>query len=295
MPGGEPRGGQPYRVDDVLVACAAAQVPGQRFLDLGIAGCCDIAQQVVRRDDQARCAGPALDRAGLDDRLLHHIGCARVAQALHGAHLATLRLPGRDQAGAHRHVVEPDRAGPAFALLAGVLRARQAEPFPQQEQQRLALPHVVRDCGGTVDRARHAHRRPSSWYDRHSLAVLARTSSIGSAAWATRSPKRWTVEPGSVWRESHSPCSASSAVRNSSAASAGRAVGAADPRPVPAQPRRGSSAIANEDTAMTMALRTPTLANCSGPRALGTRIVAISSSGASTLRLTPVKNSRTLI
>src|SRR5262249_31147182 len=51
------------------------------------------------------------------------------------------------------------------------------------------------------------------------------------------------------------------------------------------------SATANEHTAMTMALRTPTFENCCGPSAAGTRTAAISSSGASAERFTPVKNS----
>ena len=83
--------------------------------------------------------------------------------ALHGAHVPALRLAGRDQAGAHHDAVEVDRAGPALALLAGVLGARQAEPLAEHEQQRLALPHVVGDRGRAVDRAGHAHRRCSCW------------------------------------------------------------------------------------------------------------------------------------
>ena len=114
---------------------------------------------------------------------------------------------------------------------------------------------------------------------------------MGAAASATRSPNRRTTGSGSAPGESHSPRSASSAARNSSAAGAGRGVGAAEPKPVPARPRPGCSAIANEHTAMTMALRTPTLENCCGPSATGTRTAAISSSGASADRFTPVKNS----
>ena len=52
-----------------------------------------------------------------------------------------------------------------------------------------------------------------------------------------------------------------------------------------------SRETANEQTAMTMALRGPTFANCWGPRAAGTRIVRMSSSGAIALRFGPVQNS----
>ena len=54
---------------------------------------------------------------------------------LYGADVPPLRLPGGDQARADHHAVQVDRAGPAFALLAGVLGAGQAEPLAQHEQQ----------------------------------------------------------------------------------------------------------------------------------------------------------------
>ena len=68
-------------------------------------------------------------------------------------------------------------------------------------------------------------------------------------------------------------------------------VGAADPMAVRTVRPGTSRETANEQTAMTMALRGPTFANCWGPRAAGTRIVRMSSSGAITLRLGPVQNS----
>ena len=52
-------------------------------------------------------------------------------------------------------------------------------------------------------------------------------------------------------------------------------------RPVP----RSS---ANEHTAITIALRVPTFANCCGPAARGIQTAAISSSAPSTLRFGPV-------
>jgi hypothetical protein len=65
-------------------------------------------------------------------------------------------------------------------------------------------------------------------------------------------------------------------------------VGAAEPIPVPTRPCSGCNAIANEDTAMTIAFRTPTFENCCGPDAAGTWIAAISSSGSRAERFTPV-------
>ena len=75
-----------------------------------------------------------------------------------GHDLAPLGLPRRDQARAHQHAVEVDRARPALALLARVLGARQRHPLAQHVQQRLALPEPVDLARLAVDRARQAHR-----------------------------------------------------------------------------------------------------------------------------------------
>ena len=61
--------------------------------------------------------------------------------------------------------------------------------------------------------------------------------------------------------------------------------------PVPTRRASGCSASANEQTAITIALRVPTLANCCGPARRRTWTAVISSSGSSALRFTPMKNS----
>ncbi|GAU67125.1 putative short-chain acyl-CoA dehydrogenase [Streptomyces sp. NBRC 110611] len=80
-----------------------------------------------------------------------------VRQPLDGDDLAALDLSGGDETRTHGHAVEPDGARPALALLAGVLRARQAEPLAQHVQQGLALPDVVGFLRPSVDREIHAH------------------------------------------------------------------------------------------------------------------------------------------
>ncbi len=92
---------------------------------------------------------------------------------------------------------------------------------------------------------------------------------------------------------SQNPPSSSAAFRKSSAARARSGVGAAEPMPVLTVRVSGCSAIPNAQTAMTMALRVPTLENCCGPSAFLMWTRLISSSGSSALRFTPVKNSST--
>ena len=80
---------------------------------------------------------------------------------------------------------------------------------------------------------------------------------------------------------------------NCSASFACSGVGPAEPMPVRAWRLPTSSARANEQTAITIALRVPTFENVCGPVAGSMRKAATSSSFRAALRFGPVKNSRT--
>ena len=125
------------------------------------AGCA--ASRSCDGDDQPGRAEAALHGAGLDERLLD-----RVQLAARGARPSTVTTSrpsawrGEHQARAHELAVEVDRARAALALLAGVLRARQAEPLAQHVQQALALPDAVGLARLAVDRAASSLMRSSS-------------------------------------------------------------------------------------------------------------------------------------
>src|SRR5712664_689391 len=70
---GSPARREADRVEDLLVAGTAAQVPGAGLADLGGGGLRSPAQQVIRGDDQARRAETTLHRASVDVRLLHGV------------------------------------------------------------------------------------------------------------------------------------------------------------------------------------------------------------------------------
>src|SRR5499433_2264521 len=116
---------------------------------------------------------------------------------------------------------------------------------------------------------------------------------MGRAAFATRTPNRSATPAGSSARlvQRSSPASTRSMKPWASSATSG--VGPAEPMPVPTRRRTGSSSSAKEATAITIALRVPTLANCCGPLAVGAQKAAISSSDLNTLRLGPTQNART--
>ena len=153
-----PLGGQPHRVEDLLVARAAAQVAGQRLADLGVGRIRVARQQVVAGHDQPRRAEAALHRARLDEGLLDGVQLLALGQPLDGDDLAALGLPGEHEARAHELAVEVDRARAALALLAGVLGAREVEVVAQRHEQALALPDAVGLAQLAVDGQGQAHR-----------------------------------------------------------------------------------------------------------------------------------------
>ncbi len=126
---------------------------------------------------------------------------------------------------------------------------------------------------------------PTAW--RRYFAV-PRTSSIGLHAPEASSPNCLAIDGVMTLPDSQKPPSSSAAFRNSSAALARIGVGAAEPMPVRTVRVSGCSARPKAHTAMTIALRVPTLEYCCGPVAFLMWTVLISSSAASALRLTPV-------
>ena len=64
-------------LDDLLVAGAAAQVAGEALLDLGAGRVRDVDAAAPGRDELARDAEPALDGAGVEERLLERVRAGR--------------------------------------------------------------------------------------------------------------------------------------------------------------------------------------------------------------------------
>ena len=122
-----------------------------------------------------------------------------------------------------------------------------------------------------------------------------RTSSIGSAARSTSSPKWASAASGIGARLLHRSCSSSTPAMKPSASSGRIGVGPAEPMQAATSRRPGQIDSASEQTAMTIALREPILANCCGPSAGGMWNAAISSSSARQFRFGPVTNSCTAI
>ena len=115
------------RLEDLLVAGAAAEVAGERLADRSSSGegsrsSRSTAETSIPGVQKPHCTAPASMKACLDRMQL-----AAGGERLDRAYLAAVGLERRDEAGADDLAVEPDRAGAALALLAGVLRADQPE------------------------------------------------------------------------------------------------------------------------------------------------------------------------
>src|SRR4029453_6584894 len=117
-----------------------------------------VREQVGGRDDQARRAEAALHRTGLRERLLHRVQLPAPGKPRDRDAVVAARLRGEDEAPTHEPPLEQHRARAALTLLARVLRARQAEPLAQREEQALALPDL-RLALLAVDRQLDPHAR----------------------------------------------------------------------------------------------------------------------------------------
>jgi hypothetical protein len=150
------------RVDDFLVAGAAAQVARQRLPDQVLLRVGHAAEQVVDRHHQPGGAEPALDGAGLDERLLDRVQAGGARQPFDRDNVAVRGLAGQHQAGADQDIVEVDRAGAAFTLLTGIFRAGYAERVPEHVEQALIGTDAVGLAALAVDGQPQFHRGPAS-------------------------------------------------------------------------------------------------------------------------------------
>src|SRR6266571_7328278 len=93
--------GKSHSRHDVLVAGAAAQIPGQRLANLALVRIGVLAQERDERHEDARGAEAALQPVSLAERGLERMQrvARAVSEALHGLDLVAVRLDGEHEAG----------------------------------------------------------------------------------------------------------------------------------------------------------------------------------------------------
>src|SRR6185436_14189497 len=158
-----------HRIDDQLVARAAADVAGEQVAHpgarRGIVAVVDQAaiDDVGRAHRDPRGADAALRAAARDEGALHGVKQLAAREALDGGDLARVALADRDHARVDGLAVEPDRARAALALAAALLGAGEPQVLAQHVEQaaprraldgaRLAV-DLERDLHGASQRGR---------------------------------------------------------------------------------------------------------------------------------------------
>src|SRR6266545_2875474 len=195
---GELAGRVEHRLDDLLVAGAAAEVAFDAVFDLCDARLGVVPEQLPDRHDHAAGAVPALHRVMTYERGLE-LGQLTVAGlALDRLHRPAVRLHGQDHAGVDGLPVQEHGACTALTGAAALLCPGQAEVVAQKVQQRAML-HDVTLVDAIVDGDGHPHHgtscnslrvKTSTMYARYS--PLQRRSLIGSRTSSDSSTVRFT-------------------------------------------------------------------------------------------------------
>ena len=128
---------QLHRLDDLLVAGAAAQVPPQGVFDLLDRWLRVLVQQRLGRHDHPGRAKPALDGPGQDKRLLDEVRVVGGPESFDRDDVRAFQVAHLGQTRSHGLAVDHHHAGAALALaVAGLLGTGQAQILAQQLQQR---------------------------------------------------------------------------------------------------------------------------------------------------------------
>ena len=121
------------RLDDVVIAGAAAEIALEIFSDLLLARAGVGLHQVERRHHHPRRAETALQAVVFAEGVLHRVqGAVGLGDALDGQHLGALALHGEDGAALDRLAVDVHDAGAALAGVAADMRAGQSQFLAQQ-------------------------------------------------------------------------------------------------------------------------------------------------------------------
>src|SRR5207248_5804201 len=185
-------GGKLHRLDDLLVAGAAAQVPADRIADLRLGRIRIRVQQSLRGDEHSRRAVAALQAVRLAEAVLQNAHRAvGFRETLDGGDAVAVRLHRVHEAGPYGFPVEHHRARAADAVLAADVRSGEAKVFAQPVDQRQPRRHLGRSRLA-VDLDGDGVKRLA-----HRLLALSRASRSARAA---STPARCRRYSALAWR-----------------------------------------------------------------------------------------------
>src|SRR3989454_574192 len=216
------------RIDDRLVAGAAAVVAGEIFADALARRVRLVAQKRLRRHEDARRAETALQRVGEHEGALQLLDLARVGQALDRVHLAAVGLRGEHETGAHDLAVDSHGARAAHAVLAADVGAGELELVPEEVGEVEARGHAAlhplavdgeRDLqgfGGSF------HETPSICLRTRPASTFARCSLVAAEPWRSARGERSASSPASAAAIAFAVAGWPSSARSNCAARCGR-------------------------------------------------------------------------
>jgi len=150
------------RLENLLIAGAAAQIAGERIADLIPRRMWMLVEQRLRGHQDARRAIAALRGAEIRERFLQRMQSSIRDEPFHGHHASPVTLDAEHEAREHRLIVEQHGAGAALPELAAMFRAAQVQVFTEHLEERFV--RSERDFGRlAVDGQRdvrvwHRHR-----------------------------------------------------------------------------------------------------------------------------------------
>jgi len=119
-------------VDDVLVARATAQIPGEKFAHFFLGGIRSLSQQLLRRHQYSWSAKSALKGVVLPKSVLKFAEAFFLRQPFHGHQFRAIRLHGEQKTRANTSAIHEDGAGATDSVLAADVRTRQVKVFAQK-------------------------------------------------------------------------------------------------------------------------------------------------------------------
>jgi hypothetical protein len=120
-------GCQPDGINNVLVACTTAQVTGEDFPDVFVAGMGILFEEGDNGHEDAGGAEPALEPMRLPKCFLEGVEIIRRPQTFYRSDFMPIGLNGEHQAGAHRAVIDQYSASAANSMFTPYMSASQPE------------------------------------------------------------------------------------------------------------------------------------------------------------------------
>src|SRR5574337_462647 len=131
-----------HRVNNLLIAGAATEVPGQSLADRLLCRRRMVVQKIGDRYDQPGRTESTLHGASFQKRFLDGVKTIALRERFYRAYLPALGLRRQHQTGTDQFLIQPYRARSALALLTRVLGAHETQVVTEQREQAGPRPHI---------------------------------------------------------------------------------------------------------------------------------------------------------